>query len=181
MSTADPRVIPAAAPRLRDERLLLPVPAAAWAPPSSPVHLREGVELAPKPELHITLVGSRLGSCLRRNLGAAFLDEALGAWVARLDWRFRRGGSRLLLRKRDHGGERGQMRLRHSLVELVTLPAMAPLHQALGRMLGRQLPVPPPHVTLYVAGDPRGIGLPSRSMLRACTLREVAATELAPR
>lgn len=181
MSTDAPRVTIAAAPRLSEARVLLPVPAADVAPPSSPVRMREGIELAPKSELHITLVGSRLGSDLRRNLGEAFLDDALRALAAQFDWRFRRGRRRLLLRKRDHGGDDGGARLRHSLIELVDLPAMAPLHRALGRLLGRQLPVPPPHVTLYVAGDPRGIGLPSPAMLRACTLREVAAAELAPR
>lgn len=181
MSTDDPRTIIGPMPRLPGGRMLLPIPLADWPPPDSPVRLREGIELAPKSELHLTLVGSRLGASLRRNLGEAFLDEALRALVARLDWRFRRGGRLLLLRKRDHGGDGGQVRVRHSLVELVSLPAMAPLHQALGGLLGRQLPVPPPHVTLHVAGAPRGIGLPSGAMLRACALREVAAAELARR
>jgi len=183
MPGTPPRLlVRAPSPRLLDGRLLLPVPPSAWAPPSLPVRLREGIELAPKSELHITLVGSELGAELRRSLGDAFLDDALRVAIGQCDWRFARSSSRLLLlRKRDHGGAGGGMRLRHSMIELVDLPAMAPLHRALGRLLGRQLPVPPPHVTLHVAGDPRGIGLPSPSMLRACTLREVAATELAPR
>lgn len=181
MSTDDPRALVAPVPRLLDERLLLRIPAAAWPPPAAPVRLREGIELAPKSELHITLVGSQLGTVLRRTLGDAFLDEALRAAIAQLDWRLERSGRWLLLRKRDHGGAGGGMRLRHSLIEPVGLPAMAPLHRALGRLLGRQLPVPPPHVTLHVAGDARGIGLPAPSMLRACTLREVAAVELAQR
>lgn len=181
MSTNDPRALVAPAPRWLDERMLLRIPTAAWAPPSSPIRLREGIELAPKSELHITVIGSQLGTELRRSLGDAFLDDALRAAIARVDWRFERSGRWLLLRKRDHGGEDGGMRLRHSLIELVALPAMAPLHRALGRRLGRQLPVPPPHVTLHVAGDDRGIGLASRSMLRACTLREVAPAELGER
>lgn len=179
MSSNDSCAIVAPAPRLLDDRLLLRIPAAAWPPPASPVRLREGIELAPESELHITLVGSQLGTELRRTLGEAFLGNALLAAPGQLEWRFQRSGRRLLLRKRDHGGAGGGMRLRHSLIEPVGLPAMAPLHRALGRLLGRHLPVPPPHVTLHVAGDARGIGLPSPSMLRACTLREVAAEELA--
>lgn len=178
MPTSDPRAIIAPAPRMLDERMLLQVPTAAWAPPSIPVRLREGIELAPKSELHITLVGSQLGTELRRTLGETFLRDTLHAALGQFDWRFQRSGRRLLLRKRDHGDEDGGMRLRHSLIELVALPAMAPLHRALGRLLGRQLPVPPPHVTLAVAGDARGIGLATRSMLRACRLREVAPEEL---
>ena len=42
---------------------------------------------------------------------------------------------------------------------------MAAFHQALGQLLGRALPVPPPHVTLYVAGTARGIGLPDPETL----------------
>jgi hypothetical protein len=182
MSTNDSRaIIVAPAPRLLDDRMLLRIPTHAWAPPTNPVRLREGIELAPKQELHITLVGSRLGAELRQSLGEAFLDDALHAAIGQLDWRFQRSGRWLLLGKRDHGGEGIGMRLRHSLVEPVALPAMAPLHHALGRLLGRELPVPPPHVTLAVAGDPSGIGLASPSMLRACTLRQVAAAELAQR
>jgi hypothetical protein len=169
----------APSPRVLGDRLLLQVPRSAWAPSATPVRLREGIELDPKSELHITLFGRDLGTELRRSLGDAFLDDALHAMIGQGDWRFERESRWLLLRKRDHGGD-GGMRMRHSLIELVGLPAMAPLHRALGRLLGRQLPVPPPHVTLYVAGGDRGIGLASRSMLRACSLREVAAAELAP-
>jgi hypothetical protein len=181
MSTDDSHAISAPAPRWLDGRLLLRLPEMAWAPPSSPVRLREGIELSPKSELHITLVGSQLGSELRRTFGEIFLGRALRAETGRLEWRFERSGRWLLLRKHGLGGAGGGVRLRHSLIEPVRLPAMAPLHRALGRLLGRQLPVPPPHVTLHVAGDARGIGLPSPSMLRACTLREVAAAELARR
>src|SRR3546814_3240457 len=60
-----------------------------------------------------------------------------------------RSGHCLLLRKSF--AEDGQASIAHSLVELVDLPAMAPFQRALGRLLGRQLPVPPPHVTLYTA------------------------------
>jgi hypothetical protein len=42
---------------------------------------------------------------------------------------------------------------------------MARFHAALGALLGRALPVPPPHVTLYVHGDAEGIGVPDAASL----------------
>ena len=60
------------------------------------------------------------------------------------------------------------------LAELVDLPAMVPFHEALGRLLGRELPVPPAHVTLYVAGRDKGIGVATHAQLRQLCVRDVA-------
>ena len=45
---------------------------------------------------------------------------------------------------------------------------MARFHARLGGLLGESLPVPPPHVTLYVRGDAEGIGVPDDATLAAC-------------
>src|SRR3546814_11617799 len=73
----------------------------------------------------------------------------------------------------------GRVAIAHSLVELADLPAMAPFHRALGRLLDRQLPLPPPHVTLYTAGRAQGIGVSSPARLRAFVVRRIEAGELA--
>src|SRR3546814_5090487 len=75
------------------------------------------------------------------------------------DWDLERRDDWLLLRKPLSGN--GRAAIAHALIELVELPAMAPFQRALGRLLGRQLPLPPPHVTLYTAGRPQGIGVSS--------------------
>src|SRR3546814_13640861 len=93
----------------------------------------------------IALVGRVLGAELHAEFGDRaedFIDAARRAH----DWRFERSGHCLLLRKSF--AEDGQASIAHSLVELVDLPAMAPFQRALGRLPGRQLPVPPPHVPL---------------------------------
>ena len=155
--------------------LILPIAPARWPPPRQAIEL-DGLRLAPKPELHVTLAGRALGAELRAACGdraAALVAAARDA----LDWRFERSGHVLLLRK-PFTGDDGQVTLAHALVELVDLPAMAPFQRALGRLLGRQLPVPPPHVTLYTAGRPQGIGVSSPARLRAFSVRRVAAHEL---
>ena len=149
------------------DTLLLPVPAASWPPPSAPLRL-DGIAFLPKRELHVTLVGRALGAALRD----AGLRATAASACAGLDWRFVRLTQWLRLEKRAGG------RRRHSIIELVDLPAMATLHARLGAMLGRVLPVPPPHVTLYVAGDEQGIGVPDAATLARCTVRRVDPGEL---
>lgn len=155
--------------------LTLPLSPAHWPPPVAPVVI-DGITLQPKTELHVTLVGSRLGEELLRTVPS----ERLHATVARvLDAHGatprRTGRLQLLRRAVDEGGQRG---IAHSVIEHIHLPAMAPLQAELGRLLGRQLPVPPPHVTLYTAGDRRGIGVSSPRRLRARAVRDVARSEL---
>jgi len=153
--------------------LLLPVDPAHWPPPAQGVEL-DGLHFAPKGELHLTLVGRALGESLRNALAdgrvaASELEYAIGAQ----DWQFRRGGGFLRLQKRTGDGA-----VAGSIIERVALPAMAKLHARLGELVGRELPVPPPHVTLYVAGRAEGIGVASEAELRELVVREVAEEEL---
>lgn len=148
--------------------LLLPIPPDAWPPPSTPVTVA-GITLHPKRELHVTLVGSRLGRALRvaAEQGRIASDAVRGAFEAR-DWAWASTGERTLLRA--PAKRRGDP-ARHALIEHLHLPAMAAFHADLGTLLGRSLPIPPPHVTLYVAGTRQGIGLPDPETLEACRSR----------
>ena len=159
--------------------MLLPIDPGQWSPPVRGLHL-DHIDFAPKPELHLTLIGSRLGRELHATLAPAFLRAQLERALAKQDWRFTRSGRWLLLTQRTGNGHDAAAGAgwRGSIIEPVELPAMRPFHAALGLLLGRQLPVPRPHVTLYTAGDPRGIGLPRPSGLRAVTVRELDSTVL---
>jgi hypothetical protein len=138
------------------DTLVIAIDPRAWAPPSRPVE-HDGCAFAPKHELHVTVVGKALGAQVRAAIVAGGLDEAAlrDAFEAQR-WRLRRSGWRVHLRKDDSV---------ESIVEPIALPAMARFHGWLGRALGRALPVPPPHVTLYVRGDAEGIGVPDGAAL----------------
>lgn len=153
---------------------VLPVPAERWTPPGDGIRL-DGLAFDPKTELHITLVGTALGRELHAVFGASARAVVDAAFAAQ-DWRFRRTGRHLLLRRTYV--ENGQALLVHSIVELIELPAMAAFHRTLGRALGRQLPVPPAHVTQYTAGRAQGIGVPSPARLRAFAVRALSPGEL---
>ena len=148
----------------KQDTLLLPVPPEAWPPPAAPVTI-DGITLQPKRELHITLVGRRLGRELRAaaDAGRIRADAVRKAFEAR-DWSWTATGGRTLL---EAPAKRKGDPMRHALVEHLDLPAMAAFHGDLADLLGRSLPVPPPHVTLYVAGSRQGIGLPDRETLAA--------------
>ena len=147
--------------------LLLPVAATAWPSPDAPLQL-DGIAFVPKRELHVTVVGRTLGA----HLHEAGLQAETLAVAATLDWRFERCGQWLRLEARTDG------RRRHSIIERIALPALATLHAWLGARLGRQLAVPPPHVTLYTSGDDRGIGVPDAASLARLSVRAVDAAEL---
>jgi hypothetical protein len=153
-----------------DTTLVLPIEPARWAPPDMPVTI-DGLTLEPKPELHVTLIGGALGQALRASFEADWLDAALEAAFNAHDWRFARSHRQWLLRRPYL--DKGRARVAHSIIEPVEMPAMAPFHRELGRWLGRELPVPPPHVTLYVAGRKKGIGVASHARLRTFTVRDV--------
>lgn len=106
----------------------------------------------------------------RRQPGATDRAGLLAATAAR---RFTRSRRHWLLRKPFV--EAGRLRVAHSIIERVELPAMAPLHRELGRLLGRQLPAAAPHVTLYVAVRAQGTGVSSEARLRAFAVREMTA------
>lgn len=152
--------------------LLLRIDPAAWPPPRHGLRL-DGVDFAPKPELHATIVGRALGARLQAAMAA---DAALAARVEALriacEWSWTRCGEWWLLRKAEGATTKA------SIVERIVLPAMARFHARAGALLGQALPVPPPHVTLYTAGDAEGIGVPDAAAWERHAVREVAADEL---
>ena len=152
------------------DSLVLPIAPDCWPPPRHGVEI-DGLAFTPKPELHITVIDNRLERELREAFATPWLRAAVSTAFDKQDWRFTRSRRHWLLRKPFV--EAGRLRMAHSIIERVELPAMAPLHRELGRLLGRQLPAPPPHVTLYVAVRAQGIGVSSEARLRAFAVREV--------
>jgi hypothetical protein len=144
------------------------------APPAGPVEI-DGRRFEPKAELHVTLVGSALGRELRATLGER-LDAAVRPAFEALDWSYARTRLGALIEKtgRRDDGRRGPVA---SIIEFIELPAMPHLHRWLGELLGRELPVPPPHVTLYTHACGKGIGIPSMVKLRAWTRRRLSFDE----
>lgn len=155
-----------------EDTLILPLDD---APPPAAVDFH-GRRFEPKRELHVTLVGTALGRELRAVLGGR-RDAATRPAFEALDWSLARTGEGALI---ERTGERGRATRVATVIEFVELPAMAHFHRWLGGLLGRELPVPPPHVTLYTHGDARGIGIPTPRALRAMARARIEVSALRP-
>lgn len=142
--------------------VVIPVAPGAWPPPAAAVVVA-GVRFEPKRELHVTVVGKALGARLRERCDEG---EVAAAFAAQ-DWSFQRTRCLLHLRRVVDGATE------QSLIERIAQPAMAMFHAVLSRLLGEALPVPPPHVTLYVAGTDEGIGLPDEAALARWIVGEI--------
>ncbi|MGY4514488.1 hypothetical protein [Lysobacter sp. HA18] len=153
-----------------DNTLVLPLDD---APPGEALEF-DGRRFDAKKELHVTLVGRKLGGELRSALGDR-LDIATRPAFEALDWSYVRTGQRRLIERPDTGDD-GARSTVASVIELVELPALDWYYRWLGELLGRQLPVPPAHVTLYTHRKAKGIGIPTVHSLRAWSRGAVPAT-----
>ncbi|MEN1939835.1 hypothetical protein WCE41_01985 [Luteimonas sp. MJ246] len=156
-----------------DGSLALPLDPLPLLPTGSPLRLRlDGHVLERKRELHMTLLGRDAGAALRTSMGEA----RIRALFESLHWRPRGTGRYALLHKTKDEWN-GPLKA-WSLIEHLQAPAFAAFRHELAQASSNTLDCGVPHVTLYVAGDPHGIGLPDIGSYRACFVREVAASEV---
>ncbi|MCC7096124.1 MAG: DUF3293 domain-containing protein [Thermomonas sp.] len=149
-----------AQPRFHGEALLLPVADGSdW--PQAPVLEFAGTRLLRKSELHVTLLGRTHASALRERLD----DARIHRIATGFDWTVKRTGAGSVLAKLKHDGTAPLPCT--SLVERIDMPAFTAFRDALATIAGLSLPDTCPHVTLYVAGDPEGIGLPDSATFAA--------------
>jgi hypothetical protein len=146
--------------------LLLPLPAAAELAKAPLLELGE-LSLARKSEFHVTLLDRALGARVHAPKPGGAPAQNLAALFAGLDWGWRLGSGRWLLLEARPGG------INHSVVQLLEMPALAAFRAGVGELLGERLPEAPAHVTLYVAGDPIGIGIASTADFERLRLRRL--------
>ncbi|MEO5962292.1 MAG: hypothetical protein ABIP87_02515 [Thermomonas sp.] len=148
---------------------MLPIPPERWPPPVEPLKV-DGLTFLPARNLHVILVGRWLGPALQND---AARRQAVREAFMRLDWYYTRTGGLLHLEKRQLPGSGGKGRTIGSIIERIDMPAMARFYNDLALMLGREMSIPPPHVTLYTAGRTQGIAVPDVATLRRLTVHEV--------
>lgn len=145
--------------------LVLPLPA-CWLEGRPALLEVDGVLLERKHEAHLTLL-DRVAAALVRE---ACVEEVVRAQFQAHDWRVVPGAEHWLLRR-----TLGPGRVAHSVIEIVHAPGLAAFRSSLGARCGVQLPEAPPHVTLYVAGKPTGIGVPDRETFERLRVRRLDA------
>ena len=137
-----------------------------------PLRLRlDGLVLEQKHELHVTC------STTPRPRRARRLDPpAVADAFAAFDWRMIPTQRYALVHKTKDEWD-GPLQA-WAVIEHLQMPAFAAFRDRLAQASGLALDCGIPHVTLYVAGDPAGIGLPDLATWRACFVREVGGDEV---
>lgn len=133
--------------------LLLPLPAAHFAGLAPELRLDDGLVLTRKNEFHVTLLDRALCERVHDPAAEGAPAQAIAGLFAGYDWAWQSRAERWLLLDADEEPPA------HSVIELIEMPALAQFRAAVGVLLGLPLPATPAHVTLYVAGQPIGIGL----------------------
>jgi hypothetical protein len=125
--------------------------------------LLEGQRLEPKDELHITVLSREAADAAAGHLQAHPDDRQIQDLVDRTDWSYRRLG-------KGHHAREGEA---DTIIEMVDMPGLEGFFARLSEIVGRDLPVPPVHVTLYMRGTEKGIGLPTREVFAELVQGEV--------
>jgi hypothetical protein len=140
----------------------------------------DGKVFKPKDEVHITVIGKELAAALRE---AVERDPALehqidlaiveAPWYAP-GWSYVRTGRFYHVdRWRREPERRKEEGPKESIIERVEAPDVVAFFARLSALTGEAYEVPPLHVTLYIHGDPYGVGLPNRKKFRDCKVREL--------
>ncbi|MBJ6982635.1 hypothetical protein [Luteimonas sp. MC1572] len=153
--------------------LLLPLEKRELLPADMPQRLRlDGLVLEQKHELHVTLLNRATATAVLERLDAAAVADAFAA----LDWQHIATRRFALVHKTKDEWD-GPLQA-WAVIEHLQMPAFAAFRHRLAQATRLPLDCGIPHVTLYVAGDPAGIGLPDLATWRACFVREVGADEV---
>lgn len=137
-----------------DGGLLLPLPEDQFLTGLPPSLAWQGPTLERKDECHVTVLNRARGNAAQEALGEVrvrrlFEDQ---------EWILHRTGIARLLRKPGKPDA-------FSLIEDVHLPSLNRFREALSLAMRVDLPAAPPHVTLYTARKPEGIGVPDQATL----------------
>src|SRR5690606_12248896 len=137
-----------------DGGLLLPLPLEQFLTGLPPSLAWQGPTLERKDECHVTVLNRACGNAARKALGEARVRRLFDDQ----EWILRRTGNARLLRKPGKPDA-------FSLIEDVHLPSLNRFREALSLAMREDLPAAPPHVTLYTARKPEGIGVPDHPSL----------------
>ncbi|MFA6272683.1 MAG: hypothetical protein WC693_06370 [Patescibacteria group bacterium] len=141
----------------------------------------------PKKELHITVVGRKLGQALEKaieanpGLNITLMHTVEEATWHKQDWTYKKKDEMYHVSKdREEVNPQGEVKVIHaeSIILMVEAPGVDKFYKELSGLLGKYLEVPPVHVTLYTHGDTVGIGLSNQASFEEFVVGRVLPDEL---
>jgi hypothetical protein len=130
----------------------------------------QGTVLEPKDELHITVISQdgaqRLANFMQENQAG---KEKVKSLIEGTDWSFRKQ-DRFFWIQEEEGVE--------TIIQMVEVPGMADFFRSLSQITGLGLEPPPAHVTLFMRGTEKGIGLPEKDVFERITKNKIELDDL---
>jgi len=134
-----------------------------------------GQRFVRKDELHVTLLGSKLGSVLQdRQATEPGTEEDIKTIFEAIDWSYKQSGPIHQLSQQKGAVRQG------SIIMLIDMPGMKAFYDELmiRGYIEKDTPLPPAHVTLYTYNNPLGIGVASEDVLEALSVRSLSIDDL---
>ena len=134
-----------------------------------------GEIFTPKEELHVTLVGEKIGLIIRDKIKHdQTIDKLLKKTFEEINWSYKQTGPVHILSRSKEGV------VEKSVIMLIEMPGVTTFYdqlKALG-LIDLQTPVPPPHVTMYTQNCPLGIGVPNDEALNRLSRETLSVNTL---
>jgi hypothetical protein len=127
--------------------------------------LIDNIYYTPKEELHVTLVGEKVGTILQNKIKRnPETNEVLEHVFEDIDWSFKRSGPIHILSRLNK-----KRIVQKTVILLIDMPGMTIFYEQLKSLglIPDKTPIPPAHVTLYTHHCPLGIGVPSKEILNS--------------
>ena len=132
------------------------------------------INYTPKDELHVTLVGEKVGAILQDKIKQVPRNiELLKHIFEGIDWSFEKSGPIHILSRSSKRG------LQKSIIMLIDMPGVTTFYHQLKLydLIPDETPVPPAHVTLYTYHCPLGIGVPNDKTLHSLSKRSLSVED----
>lgn len=135
-----------------------------------PVHY-QGKLFQPKEELHITIISDDAGTILKHLENRPDDQAGINDLVLSSNWSYRK------LPKFYYVTEEPD---KETIIQMVDMPGLRQFLMDLSKLIGHGLTVPPTHVTLYMRGTDKGIGIPSTAAFEDLIRADVEPEEIQP-
>lgn len=121
----------------------------------------ENAEFDPKDETHITIIGFKVGRIIKGLSEAK--KEAINNLIAATNFSYTRTGELFTITKEYPENKYQKAHTRQAVVETINLPALNNFYKKLSEIVGQELEVPFPHITIGTRGNAMGIGVNSKA------------------
>jgi len=118
----------------------------------------------PKPETHITVITFKTGFIIKQAIEKdSSVKDAINELISNTDFNYTKTGQLFTITKEYEENKYQKAHTREAVVELIDMPGLKTFYSKLSEIVGQELDVPYPHITLGTKGNDMGIGVSSKA------------------